>query len=269
MYGNVMIYWRGKLFQTAENFGHNLLDKNENGEGGLTQQESPLQYPFSGFSLVCRGPLASSRREPQTFARHRRSTLQLHFEPIPSQSINMPPEIVPSDSDYASEEDSDFAPDAAPAAEVESSESESEADEAASKTQTKPKNKKRKRGDEEEAEDVGFENSGDEAIIKEYEAPKRKKGKKGRAAELEDEGGEGGFVKTRSMRAVEYVISPCQSALIEGTLHWVLTLVVQDCRKEEDLNRHHSSNNRRGCRLERHGIWKTYYSPGHRSYTIN
>jgi Bucentaur or craniofacial development len=119
----------------------------------------------------------------------------------------MPPEIVPSDSDYASEEDSDFAPDAAPAAEVESSDSESEADESASKTATKPKAKKRKRGGEEEAEDIGFENSGDEAIIKEYEAPKRKKGKKGRATELEDEGGEGGFVRTRSMRAVECVIS--------------------------------------------------------------
>jgi hypothetical protein len=118
----------------------------------------------------------------------------------------MPPEIVPSDSDYASEEDSDFAPDAAPAPEAESSDSESEADEPTQKAQAKPKTKKRKRGDEEEAEDVGFENSGDEAIIKEYEAPKRKKGKKGRAAELEEEGGEGGFVRTRSMRAVEYVL---------------------------------------------------------------
>lgn len=117
----------------------------------------------------------------------------------------MPPEIVPSDSDYASEEDSDFAPDAAPTQEAESSDSESEADEPTSIEQAKPKTKKRKRAGEEEAEDLGFENSGDEAIIKEYEAPKRKKGKKGRAAELEDEGGEGGFVKTRSMRAVEYV----------------------------------------------------------------
>jgi hypothetical protein len=119
----------------------------------------------------------------------------------------MPPEIIPSGSDYASEEDSDFAPDAAPAAEVESSDSESEADESTTKAQAKPKTKKRKRGDE-EAEDLGFENSGDEAIIKEYdaEAPKRKKGTTGRAAELDDEGGEGGVVKTRSMRALEYVI---------------------------------------------------------------
>ncbi|PMD24293.1 BCNT-domain-containing protein [Hyaloscypha hepaticicola] len=115
----------------------------------------------------------------------------------------MPPEIVPSDSDYASEEDSDFAPDAAPAQEAESSDSESEADEPNSIEQAKPKTKKRKWAGEEEAEDLGFENSGDEAIIKEYEAPKRKRGKKGRAAELEDEGGEGGFVKTRSMRAVD------------------------------------------------------------------
>jgi hypothetical protein len=118
----------------------------------------------------------------------------------------MPSEIVPSDSDYASDEDSDFAPDTLPAADVESSDSESEADEPATKAQAKPKSKKRRRGDE-EAEDVGFENSGDEAIIKAYdEGPKRKKGKKGKAAELDDEGGEGGAVRTRSMRALEYVI---------------------------------------------------------------
>lgn len=131
-----------------------------------------------------------------------------HLAPYPHpQSVKMPPGIVPSDSDYVSEEDSDFAPDAAPGQEAESSDSGSEADELTSIEQAKPKTNKRKRTGEEEAEDLGFENSGDEAIIKEYDAPKRKKGKKGRAAELEDEGGEGGFVKTRSMRAVEYVLS--------------------------------------------------------------
>ena len=119
----------------------------------------------------------------------------------------MPPEIVPSDSDYASEEDSDFAPDAAPAP-LESSDEESEADEPANnaeKTKGKGAEKKRKRTDE-EAEDLGFENSGDEAIIKEYEAPRRKKGRKGKGKELDDEeGGDGGVVRTRSMRALEYV----------------------------------------------------------------
>jgi hypothetical protein len=137
----------------------------------------------------------------------------------------MPPEIMPSDSDYASEEDSDFAPDAAPAAvEEESSDSESEADEPTTKIDVKGKNKKRKRGDNEEAEDLGFENSGDEAIIKEYDgAAKRKKGKKGRAAELEDEGGEGGVVRTRSMRALECVFSSSHfpiSVVIFERRHW-------------------------------------------------
>jgi hypothetical protein len=130
----------------------------------------------------------------------------------------MPPELIPSDSDYASEEDSDFAPDTLPAPELESSDSESEDEgttgkdgKSRNKVEGKGKSKKRKRG-EEEAEDLGFENSGDEAVIKEYDsggAAKRKKGKKGRVAELEveDEGGEGGVVMTRSMRALECVFS--------------------------------------------------------------
>lgn len=122
----------------------------------------------------------------------------------------MPPEIIPDDEDYASEEDSDFAPDAAPAEEkAESSDEESEADEPAVKA--KPKSTKRKRGDE-EAEDLGFENSGDEAIIGEGAKAKRRRLKKAKAKgksieELEDdEGGEGGLIKTRSMRAQEYVL---------------------------------------------------------------
>lgn len=128
----------------------------------------------------------------------------------------MSPELIPSDSDYASEEDSDFAPDTAPAPELESSDSESDEATAGndskgrSKVEGKGKGKKRKRGGDEEAEDLGFENSGDEAVIKEYDsggAAKRKKGKKGRVEELEDEGGEGGVVRTRSMRALEYVSS--------------------------------------------------------------
>jgi hypothetical protein len=110
----------------------------------------------------------------------------------------MPPEIIPDDSDYASEEDSDFAPDAAPVEDAaESSESEAE-------VEVVKKSTKRKRGQEDEAEDAGFENSGDEAIIeKGLKRRSKKKGKK----EDEDEGGEGGLVKTRSMRAAEYVPS--------------------------------------------------------------
>jgi hypothetical protein len=170
----------------------------------------------------------------------------------------MPPEIVPSDSDYASEEDSDFAPDTAPAPEVESSESESDADEPTSKAQAKPKNKKRKRGDEEDAEDVGFENSGDEAVIKEYEAPKRKKGKKSRALELEDEGGEGGFVRTRSMRAVEYVLFFSIHLNLWGPPTGMLKMVgIQECREKDEVSRHNGRNSRRRCSLERHDIWET------------
>jgi hypothetical protein len=123
----------------------------------------------------------------------------------------MPPELIPSDDEYASEEDSDFAPDAVPAAnEDDSSDDEADIDELAIDTKAQPKtNKKRKRGDnEEEAEDVGYENSGDEEIIgegvRERKKAKKGKGKKSRE-ELEDEGGEGGLIKTRSMRAQEYV----------------------------------------------------------------
>merc|ERR1712093_246219 len=119
----------------------------------------------------------------------------------PPKTPNMPPELIPDDEEYASEEDSDFAPDAAPAPDAESSDEESEAEEpAAIANKTQPK--KRKRGDDEETEDLGFENSGDEAIMKEGSKARRKKGKKNKE-ELEDEGGEGGLVKTRSMRAQE------------------------------------------------------------------
>jgi len=120
----------------------------------------------------------------------------------------MPPELIPSDEDYASSEDSDFAPDAVPAANEDSSDDEADIDELAIDTKAQPKTtKKRKRGDgDEEAEDVGYENSGDEEIIGEG-VRERKKAKKGKGKkskeELEDEGGEGGLIKTRSMRAQE------------------------------------------------------------------
>ncbi|KAH7417657.1 bucentaur or craniofacial development-domain-containing protein [Cadophora sp. MPI-SDFR-AT-0126] len=115
----------------------------------------------------------------------------------------MPPELIPDDEEYASEEDSDFAPDTVPAADAESSDEESESEEpAAVAKQAQPK--KRKRRDDEEAEDLGFENSGDEAIMKEGSKARRKKGKKSKE-DLDDEGGEGGLVKTRSMRAQEKV----------------------------------------------------------------
>lgn len=117
----------------------------------------------------------------------------------------MPPELLPSDDEYASEDDSDFAPDAVPAAGPEdSSEEESEAEESAAIAKQTAL-KKRKRGQDEEAEDLGFENSGDEAIIEKGAKMRKKKNKKTSKDELEDEGGEGGLIKTRSMRAQECV----------------------------------------------------------------
>lgn len=123
----------------------------------------------------------------------------------------MPPALIPDDSDYESAEDSDFAPDAVPVDDEAAESSDDEVD--AAPVKPKP-SAKRKRG-EEEAEDAGFENSGDEAIIERGLKRRRnkKKGKKnggGGDVEIEgegegDEGGEGGLVKTRSMRAAEYV----------------------------------------------------------------
>jgi len=76
----------------------------------------------------------------------------------------------------------------------------------------KPTHTKRKRKDE-DAEDLGFENSGDEAIIGEGVKEKKRRRKKAKAKgktaeELDDEeeGGEGGLIKTRSMRAQEYEV---------------------------------------------------------------
>lgn len=107
------------------------------------------------------------------------------------------------DDNYVSSEDDDFLPDA-PAAEAasESEESEDEAEtsipEAKAAAKPKPKPKK---GQDEEAEEIGFENSGDEAIIGKGLKKARKRKRRGKDEEDDDEGGEGGFVKTRRMRA--------------------------------------------------------------------
>jgi hypothetical protein len=115
----------------------------------------------------------------------------------------MPPSIAPSEEEgYISSEDSDFAPDAIPAQAEVDSDSDSSPDE----PETAKPAKKRRKIETEEAEDLGFENSGDEAIIGDglKKERRRKKGKKGKGRDEDDEeGGEGGFVKTRSMRAVE------------------------------------------------------------------
>jgi hypothetical protein len=121
----------------------------------------------------------------------------------------MPPAL--SDEEYASSEDSDFAPDAQEEHVGQESGSESESDVDDSPTATKDasvattttsnaRKRKRTSKDEESSADAGdaFENSGDEAVIQ-----KGKKRRKRDAAEAEEDGGDGGLIKTRSQRAAE------------------------------------------------------------------
>lgn len=118
----------------------------------------------------------------------------------------MPPEAVIDDGDYASSEDSDFAPDDAPEqGEGQSSDSEGDGKDAPTPAAPATKRKRQRQtgdggGGGDAAEDLGFENSGDEAII---EKGKKRRKKGPQARQLDDEGGEGGLIKTRSMRAVE------------------------------------------------------------------
>jgi hypothetical protein len=118
-------------------------------------------------------------------------------------AITMPPVIDDvEEGDYASSEDEDFVPDGAPTAASASAsaseDSESEADDATDTKRAKPTKRKRVKGQDEEAEDVGFENSGDEAIIGKGLKKQRRKKRRG---EEDDEGGEGGFVRTRRTAA--------------------------------------------------------------------
>ncbi|KAJ4423979.1 swr complex subunit [Gnomoniopsis sp. IMI 355080] len=115
----------------------------------------------------------------------------------------MPPDPIVDDEDYASSEDSDFAPenvaDQDPGAESSDEEDDSEA--VAAATPAAPSKKRKQPGDTDEAADAGFENSGDEAIIE--KGKKRQKKSRKAQQDQDDEGGEGGLIKTRSMRAVE------------------------------------------------------------------
>ncbi|KAK7736924.1 swr complex subunit [Diaporthe eres] len=101
-----------------------------------------------------------------------------------------------------------FAPDEAPEPGDASSDDEDETADAAEPAPVKRKRQPQAGGGD-DAEDAGFENSGDEAII----GRGKKKQKKGRQAlRDEDEGGEGGLIKTRSMRAVEKAERKTQAA---------------------------------------------------------
>ncbi|KAI9746696.1 MAG: hypothetical protein M1818_000410 [Claussenomyces sp. TS43310] len=131
----------------------------------------------------------------------------------------VPPPLIDDsdDGEYASSEDSDFAPDHA-AIDV-ASDSEGTEDEVVPTAVAKPNNSaKRKRRDDGDAEDLGFENSGDEAII-----AKAKRRKGGRTDE-NDAGGEGGFVRTRAMKAAapeeRKVLVDAASATVDVDALW-------------------------------------------------
>ena len=109
---------------------------------------------------------------------------------------NSPADSNHEEDGYVSEEDDNFDPSAAAGDENVSSNSESEADEPDASAKGRKLIPKKVSGTKaEEAEDAGFENSGDEGIIK-------KGAKRRRKDSMDESGGEGGFVKTRSMRAV-------------------------------------------------------------------
>ncbi|KAH8167341.1 hypothetical protein CIB48_g927 [Xylaria polymorpha] len=99
--------------------------------------------------------------------------------------------------DYASEDDSDFAPGAAPVEDGSESESESEA--ADDKPTSATPKRKQINGDAAEGD---LENSGDEIVIQ--KGRKRQKKSKRTDGDAEEEGGgEGGLIKTRRQRALE------------------------------------------------------------------
>ncbi|KAH8673836.1 bucentaur or craniofacial development-domain-containing protein [Xylariales sp. PMI_506] len=119
------------------------------------------------------------------------------------------------DDDYASEEDSDFAPDAAPVdGESEASDSDGEAGAGAGAGAAVKSKRKRDVGDN-TGDDDGFENSGDEAIIsKGKKRQKKKKHQQKDGPPDEDDDAEGGLIKTRSMRAVEK--AERKTAIVQG-----------------------------------------------------
>ncbi|KAG5942637.1 swr complex subunit [Claviceps sorghi] len=110
----------------------------------------------------------------------------------------MPPD--PSEDDdeqYASSQDSDFAPDAAPEPASDESDSEDDPADGPSKRHNTDTAAGR-RSDEGD----GYDNSGDEAIIVRGQKKRKRAQEKGQLVDHE-EGGQGGLVKTRAQRAAE------------------------------------------------------------------
>ncbi|KAF9874129.1 swr1p complex component [Colletotrichum karsti] len=113
----------------------------------------------------------------------------------------MPPDPIIDDEEYESSQDSDFAPDDVAVAGGDS-DADSDSD---NEGQAATTNKRKRDAAGAEEDDAGFENSGDEALIKKAKKKRRKAKDADGAPNEEDEGGEGGLVKTRSMRAAEKV----------------------------------------------------------------
>lgn len=106
------------------------------------------------------------------------------------------PSLEAEDEQYASSEDSDFAPDAAP---------EPASDESESGDATAHGPSKRKCTEtiaDGKGEEDGYDNSGDEAIIAKGQKRRKRAHAKGQYVD-DEEGGEGGLVKTRAQRAAE------------------------------------------------------------------
>ncbi|KAG6104486.1 hypothetical protein E4U13_008348 [Claviceps humidiphila] len=111
----------------------------------------------------------------------------------------MPPDpLADDDEQYASSQDSDFAPDAAP--EVASDASDS--DDAPADGPLKRKHAEAVAGPS-DREDHGYDNSGDEAIIGKGRKRRRRAQERGQLVDEDEEGGSGGLVKTRAQRAAE------------------------------------------------------------------
>lgn len=162
-----------------------------------------LTWRFSGMPPI--GWTATDRKPPIKLPCR---LIQTYGQNLPTQKhTNMPPEtLLDPEEDYASSEDSDFAPEEAAERESTPSEDEAEAADATpdqTTATTTTSKRKRQAGDDHEAEDAGFENSGDEAVI--GRGKKRLKRAAARHHGDDDEGGEGGLIKTRSQRAQEKV----------------------------------------------------------------
>lgn len=165
----------------------------------------------------------------------------------------MPSDPIVDDEDYASSEDSDFAPEDAPEQDGGAESSDEDDSEAVPAAKSAAPSKKRTQaGDGDEAADAGFENSGDEAIIE--KGKKRQKKTRKAQQNLDDEGGEGGLIKTRSMRAVECVLP----ALFIFRGHWYLwetctdlQSVIQESRAQSSARRR-PRHNRRRCLVGLH-----------------